>query len=72
MDQINIWSNAPENHREGRAVSGEFFLGFDGGGATGWFSGVLKPTHFFFYEGLLIDLFCIWKTYIFCAGELVF
>ena len=55
MDQINIWSNALENHREGRPAGLEdgkiFCWGFDGGA---WM--ILR---------LLIDLFAYEKRYIF-------
>lgn len=69
MDQINIWSNAPENHREGRDVSGDFCVGLMGGGAVGWFSDVLKPTHLFFlWRTPDWSLLRMKKVHLLCGG----
>ena len=62
MDQINIWSNAPENHREGRARLGWFCWGFDGGGCLDDSQEYWNQRISFFYEGLLIPqgpLYCL-------------
>ena len=73
MDQINIWPNAPENHREGRARLGWFCWGFDGGGCLDdsqeyW----NQRISFFLWRTPDRSLLHMEKLHLLCVGELVF